>query len=312
MLLLIFSLSAVKANQIKGVEMYTTHLSGKTYTLDITVYQKLSAAANVSVLLSWGHGTTDTLTLFGGIDLPAQDVRVYQYSAAHTFPSDGNYEINAYVHNWTSGIVNMVDAVNQEVNAKCKVIISPFLGHNNFSQYNFNALSGTFTGANYEFNLSVTEGDGDSIVIEQQMVSLLSSAIYTYPMSTGGTEYFTGNVYHFDGMPTTGPYAVSFITKEFRSGMLIASHTREFVFENATSTGMEDLNTKQEISVFPNPTISFITINTATTYPAFIYNAFGKEVMQVNTNTQVDVAKLIRGIYFVRTSTGQVTKLVKQ
>ncbi|AUP80584.1 T9SS type A sorting domain-containing protein [Flavivirga eckloniae] len=69
----------------------------------------------------------------------------------------------------------------------------------------------------------------------------------------------------------------------------------------------------QKISVSPNPTASTITISTRNNdiKSAKVFDVAGKEVKSFNQLTNMDVSSLARGLYFLRTNTGSVSKFIK-
>ncbi len=87
--------------------------------------------------------------------------------------------------------------------------------------------------------------------------------------------------------------------------------------EEACLTAVEENITNDEISLFPNPATSFITINIKEGIPieeAIIYNHLGQKVLvAVPVNNTVDVSRLKPGIYFLEVITSESrtgTKLV--
>jgi hypothetical protein len=89
--------------------------------------------------------------------------------------------------------------------------------------------------------------------------------------------------------------------------------------EAACLTGVEEIIITAEITLFPNPATSFITINVTGGQPiveAIIYNHLGQKALEaVPVNNTVDVSMLTPGIYFIEVATKDWrgrTKLVKQ
>jgi hypothetical protein len=82
-------------------------------------------------------------------------------------------------------------------------------------------------------------------------------------------------------------------------------------------TSVNEISIQDEISLFPNPATTFITINVNGGQPieeAIIYNHLGqKALVAVPVNNTVDVSTLTRGIYFIEVITSESrtgTKLV--
>jgi surface protein len=81
-----------------------------------------------------------------------------------------------------------------------------------------------------------------------------------------------------------------------------------------TTTGINELN-KTVLSVFPNPTNSFITINSDNTLGAVkITNLLGAEVLTLETEettSKIDVSNLTSGVYFIKVK-NSITKFIKE
>jgi hypothetical protein len=87
--------------------------------------------------------------------------------------------------------------------------------------------------------------------------------------------------------------------------------------EAACLTSIEDNFAKDELTLFPNPAFSFITINVNGGQPieeTIIYNHLGQKALEaVPVNNTVDVSTLMPGIYFIEVVTSESragTKLV--
>lgn len=85
-------------------------------------------------------------------------------------------------------------------------------------------------------------------------------------------------------------------------------------------TGIDELNEPtNELTVFPNPTTEFITINMPSKLPIYeviIYNHLGQKVLITNpVNNKVDVSRLKPGIYYIEVATKEwrgSSKFVKE
>lgn len=80
-----------------------------------------------------------------------------------------------------------------------------------------------------------------------------------------------------------------------------------------TTINSVNYSTNNSVIIYPNPATNFITINTTTLTPIKIINLVGETVLTTfNTNNIIDISNLSKGIYFVQTQAGQVTKLIKE
>lgn len=316
-LLLLLALAFISGHTsaLRGFQAYSTHLSGNTYSITGEVYVRSTApgSGTVAVQIGWADGTTDNIDIVPTALFPSMNLSMAPFTIQHTFPANGVYDCQFSISNWDAGILNMTDAANQPLTASLQIVISPLLGHNRFNGYNFNLTNGTFTADDYTLNLLCTEPDGDNIVIEQQPVSgQVVPAAYQFPFTFGGTESIMGSVYHFDNIVTEGAYAVSFVTKEFRSGTLIASHVREYVFDYPEGlAGVQELLPVQQLLLYPNPCRENVTVSTQQDEPFVLYDLQGQQVLSGTTNQPVNVATLSKGIYLVKTTSGMSQKLVR-
>jgi hypothetical protein len=86
-----------------------------------------------------------------------------------------------------------------------------------------------------------------------------------------------------------------------------------------STTSIEEIFSEEEITLFPNPATSFITINVSHGQPieqAIIYNHLGQKVILVKrVNNTVDISGLKSGMYFIQVATKDwrgTTKFIKQ
>lgn len=70
---------------------------------------------------------------------------------------------------------------------------------------------------------------------------------------------------------------------------------------NVIISGIEDINTKKEISIYPNPGTDFIQLKTNLKYASIlIMDVTGKTIISSNYNTSIDISNLTKGIYFIK------------
>jgi hypothetical protein len=91
------------------------------------------------------------------------------------------------------------------------------------------------------------------------------------------------------------------------------SKTSAIVIVNPTS--LETItNRNDEISIFPNPATSTITIKTPITTQLSIQNLLGEILISttVQNNSNIDISHFTKGIYIAKTKSGQCIKVVKE
>ncbi len=81
-----------------------------------------------------------------------------------------------------------------------------------------------------------------------------------------------------------------------------------FAFNIAEDTAVDE--SKEEFSVYPNPTTRTIFMNQAT--DVALFDANGKRVLVQRNVTQIDVSRLAKGTYYIQNAAGTVKKLIVQ
>ncbi len=70
---------------------------------------------------------------------------------------------------------------------------------------------------------------------------------------------------------------------------------------NIATTGIKDMNNKNNLTIYPNPAKDFIEVKTDLKYNSIsIIDVTGKTVQQINSETKIDVSHLTTGIYFIK------------
>ena len=105
---------------------------------------------------------------------------------------------------------------------------------------------------------------------------------------------------------------------------------REYVFtggdfyykENGNSvrlvkdaTSLSTTNFSNSTTIYPNPVRNILTIDGVIVKDVVIYSIYGKEVLSISNQNNVDVSTLSKGVYFIRVSDGinvSTNKLIKE
>ncbi len=89
----------------------------------------------------------------------------------------------------------------------------------------------------------------------------------------------------------------------------------DFTIQAVDALSLDEQTLDESISVYPNPASDYINIEL--TYDQTIlaincYDIFGKKVLKTSQNTQLDLSKLMSGMYFIeiKTDIGSVTKKI--
>ncbi len=69
------------------------------------------------------------------------------------------------------------------------------------------------------------------------------------------------------------------------------------------------------LTIYPNPSDDFIKINSSENLKILISDCLGKlvsEITNYNSNTEIDISKLEKGVYFLKINSNQATKFIKK
>jgi len=143
----------------------------------------------------------------------------------------------------------------------------------------------------------------------------MNSLKYTYTYDTNGNtilgEYFkwntTTNIWEqtFDGniyIFTNGNQFSSY------NGLKVEAQWKQFEV-----SGITPVQSNTSITLSPNPAKDVLKINgTAAQSSAEIYTIEGKQIQIINnTNNEINISQLNKGIYFIKINTGNVSKSLK-
>ena len=112
---------------------------------------------------------------------------------------------------------------------------------------------------------------------------------FTNPITTLNTNYISGD---FGGISFTFGLA-----------------------DQLTVSVSEELNTKSNISIYPNPSNDFIQLSSLSQIDNYvIYNTLGIQVSSgiISNNERIDIQNLTNGIYFLKLDNGSTLKFIKK
>ena len=97
------------------------------------------------------------------------------------------------------------------------------------------------------------------------------------------------------------------------------TNTLYYVVEHSTILGVEDVKFNNEIKLYPNPVVDFLTIERDGTdlLNIIIFNSLGQELIITNleknvTSKIIDLSNLNNGIYFIKTSSRNGKSTIKK
>lgn len=298
-----------KSSWVLGVDFYSNQIGVKTYEIHLEFYT-IDYPVSSTII---NPELTDTLLMPDTSYLVGFNTYRTDFIYIHTYASFGDYMVSYYEPNWHVDIVNIFTSISQVVTDSISIKCLPFLANNQFGGFVNNPLSGSLIGSDFNHDLSVIETDGDSVTVEQVVVSDLDYTIYTFPSATSfaSSENLSGFTYQCNGISSL-PYklAVSFDIHEYKLGVIVATHNRALTFQYGT-IGIDELKNESAFSINPNPVSSQIIISSFENNAFDLLNYLGKKITTLNSNVQTDITFLESGIYFITDKNGISKKFVK-
>lgn len=213
------------------------HLFGNTYEFTVkTCTQSSSEADRPELEIKWGDGEKDTIQRIN-IVVPSPntyDIQENYYVGIHTFTGPGSFIVSVEDPNRNSGVINIVNSVNQVFCIQTELIISPFIGTPNNSLIIEDCPCPEFACLNqiYCYNLSAYDLDGDSLAYSlvpcrgEDCLEMAIPNIYKYPHDIGGgvlsINPITGTLC-WENPTIQGEYNIAIKISEYRSGIYIGS-----------------------------------------------------------------------------------------
>jgi gliding motility-associated-like protein len=238
------------------------HLSGYTYEFTIKTCTKTSSEADRPELeINWGDGTSDTIPRVNIVFISTYDAQENYYVGTHTYTGPGNFIINMVDPNRNSGVLNIVNSVNQPFCIQSELVISPLLGTPNNSLIIEDCPCPEFACLNqmYCYNLSAFDPDGDSlsymlVPCRGQDCLEMSSNIYSFPQQIGGgilsLDSITGTLC-WDNPTLQGEYNIAIKISEYRAGIYIGSVLQDMQLTvKACSNDSPVLSEKADTCIF--------------------------------------------------------------
>jgi len=157
------------------------------------------------------------------------------------------------------------------------------------------------------------ENNGDFWVLK---LDILGSIIWQISFTADSSELLNSCIQHYDGGYVLGGSSISGIgidKAEACIGMVDFWVIK--LAPDESGIGIETNNNTFEVSIFPNPTSDFVSINTSSIYPIdiHIYNEFGQLLIKKNNIlgiTSIPLGGLAKGIYIceIRSHSGYVKR----
>ncbi len=300
-----------KSQDLKAGEIKIEGVSGAnglTYRTYIKLYYNVETFVyRPHIIVNWGDGTSDTLVTDNQIgNCGNAETVTRNYVVEHTFPTSGYYFVSVMDSFRISGIQNIVDSENESMHIGYLLRINPSLG-SNISSAPLNCATDEWYDGWHYYNPGIYDSDGDSLSYSL-VVPIVSN--YTFPESLE-IDSVTGTLSMFPS--DVGNYAFTMKIDEWRrfqgSYYIIGTTYNAILIEVKSLTGIDNLENKQTIEAYPNPTTSTTTLTwqgqAKGSYQLELYDVHGKLLLSETLRSaqgskQLDLSAYAKGIYFGR------------
>ncbi len=266
-----------------------------------SVYQNMTLSSVNSCITATGSGTSTT-TFRGGASCGANAL-----SATVTFSAPiSTLEITyasgrGYPANVTLPCASPFPLTSSQDTRVQHIIISPI------------NLGGCPPLPLHDFSLKALS-DNNKTVLQWNTNYFDTESDYIIEKSINGVDFYkitditsyTGTYYDHDIFGQSTLYYR--IAKTSKDGQVFYSSIEQITLKN-----------EPFFTVFPNPAQNIIHIQTNSTYymntPIYIFDYTGKKVTEImlsSTTTEIDISILSQGLYFIRSTDGQVRSFVKK
>lgn len=268
------------ATHNRAGEITFRQISGYTYEVTVTTFTYTLSAANRSQLtVEWGDNTSSVVGLDSRIELP--NYYFYNtYTATHTFPGPGIYQIIMQDPNRNYGIKNIPNSVDVIFSIKTTLIISPEIGNNSTPRLLNYPIDKAARGHIFIHNPAAFDPDGDSLsyklaicteqdgkIIENYVLPAYSDTLYVDPV-TGDLVWNTP--------ADTGKYNVAMNIEEWRKGVKIGNITRDMQIDVYESDNNPPVNPPlTDICVTAGTLVEFQVTTTDADNDSIILTMFG-------------------------------------
>ena len=114
----------------------------------------------------------------------------------------------------------------------------------------------------------------------------------------GETVTSTGTV----DTSTVGAYTITYSATDAANNTGTATRTVNVV--DTTLSTLDPKNEMRDIVIYPNPTLTTLTINDNKNYDLKIFNTLGQVLLQINDTNTIDVRSLSDGVYLINITDG--------
>ncbi len=251
-----FFITTLQANEIRAGAISLKQLTA--LTVEATVNIVVPSHANVTALeLCWGDGTCSSLQQSNEFINPAQGLKYYTFTDAHTYPTIGNFTTSINHCCYDGAITNITNGAASNFQIETTILLlsntelnttPSFPNPQNLVDVDINTETLVLFGADED-----VENDAYSHEIcEPENVTNYSSI--NFPNSTLTLAPSGAGVLVWSNPGFEGVYIVQICTNETRNGQQISSSKRIVCFgvDNSFVSRTSELS-NSEILIYPNP-----------------------------------------------------------
>ncbi len=231
LILLIWVPLIANATHNRAGEITYEHVSGYTFEFTVSTYTYYYSQANRNELtVDWGDGSSETIELSSRDRLP-NDYLYNTYTAQHTFPGAGTYQILMEDPNRNLGVKNIPNSVNTVFSITTTMLIGTLVGTNSTPTLLNAPIDKAAVNQLFIHNPSAYDADGDSLSYEITVCTANNGdAIEGYSLPDASDTIYvdelSGNLI-WDTPVDTGIYNVAMYINEWRNNIRIGRITRD-------------------------------------------------------------------------------------
>lgn len=294
-LFLLFMVSQISAQDIRGGEINYRHISGRTYEVVVSLFADGdSTAGSRSISLI---SPEDTTVLSTQSQTAMGEITRWNFSTTLTFATSGVQTLLAVDSFWVPGISNIPSSGAEVFRLGAEILVSPISGGNTSPGLTNPPIAHGQVGSLLQYSPGAFDPDGDSLAFR-----LVNSWNSNYSFPPGAVmDAGTGML----SMPyTAGLFAINIEISEYRSGSLIGRIYREMLIDNSSGIGVAEIPRQWRIEIFPNPVTDVLRINSTQLLElVLLYSAEGERLVEIHRPSQqsleIPMQGLAPGVYFL-------------
>lgn len=264
--LLIASLWAcsVLASHNRGGYITYAQTGPLTFEFDVTVFvNATSPSFRTELEIQYGDGSVDTIPLIESLNEEiGEGIIAAHFIGSHTYESAGQFFVCVTDPNWSAGILNVTDALNQPMILGAMVFISAF-GLNTSAQFNAPPIFTVRAGEHVSINLGVTDPDADKLSFALVPGNAPCGQLNGFSFPAGLSLNQEHGELIWDVPPMIGDYVIAMEVTECRNGTTLGVTAVSMAISVSSSGSSIDFS---ELSGFDQSTddLLFLDIDPAT------------------------------------------------